>query len=302
MSFHPSHIALYNKGNLHQIAEILEKHSRNCRICPRECGVNRIEGEHGFCTSGVNPIVSSASPHFGEERPLVGRNGSGTIFFSNCNLSCVYCQNYDISQLGYGREISSRELADHMLALQNRGCHNINFVSPTHMIYPIIRALLEAIPLGLDVPLVYNSGGYDSIETLKIIEGVFDIYMPDFKYWDSKDSWEYSRARNYPEIAAQAIKEMYNQVGDLYIDGRGIARRGLLVRHLVLPGKKEDSKKIMDFLFSISPDTYVNVMDQYRPSYRSSEFPGLRKRLMYDEYKEVLDYARKTGLRRADRA
>jgi putative pyruvate formate lyase activating enzyme len=245
-------------------------------------------------------MISSAGPHFGEEAPLVGRGGSGTIFFTNCNLGCIFCQNYDISHLGQGREVSYRELALTMLSLQERGCHNINFVTPTHMVHGIVKALVLAVPMGLQVPLVYNSGGYDSVETLKLLQGVFDIYMPDFKYWDEEISYNLSGVRNYPQVARDALREMFGQVGDLEIDKQGVARRGLLVRHLVLPQSLSGAKDIVDFLWGLSADTYLNLMDQYRPAYRAAECPALRRRTTLQEYDETVAYAKDKGIRRLD--
>jgi putative pyruvate formate lyase activating enzyme len=256
--------------------------------------------KNGKCRSGLEPIVSSMGPHFGEERPLVGRSGSGTIFFTNCNLSCIFCQNYDISHLGHGREVTYADLADMMVALQGEGCHNINFVTPTHMVYAIVRALIIAIPRGLKVPLVYNSGGYDSVETLQLLNGIFDIYMPDFKYWDPARACELSGPADYPDKARAALGEMHHQVGVLRMDGNGIAYRGLLVRHLVLPENMAGTRGVLDFLCTLSRDTYVNIMDQYRPAFRARECPGLGRRTTLQEYDEALAYARKKGMRRLD--
>jgi len=236
----------------------------------------------------------------GEESCLVGRNGSGTIFFTNCNLACVFCQNYDISQLGYGDEVSFERLAEMMLALQKRGCHNINLVTPTHMVYAILEALLLAVPAGLRVPLVYNSGGYDSVETLALLDGVIDIYMPDFKYADDETARNLSGARDYPERAKAALKEMHRQVGDLLIDSRGIAERGLLVRHLVLPNDLAGTGAAMRFLAWLSRDTYVNIMDQYHPEYRANEIFDLRRRATLDEYDAAVRCALDAGLHRLD--
>ena len=236
----------------------------------------------------------------GEESCLVGRNGSGTIFFTNCNLACVFCQNYDISQLGYGDEVSFERLAEMMLALQKRGCHNINLVTPTHMVYAILEALLLAVPAGLRVPLVYNSGGYDSVETLALLDGVIDTYMPDFKYADDETARNLSGARDYPERAKAALKEMHRQVGDLLIDSRGIAERGLLVRHLVLPNDLAGTGAAMRFLAWLSRDTYVNIMDQYHPEYRANEIFDLRRRATLDEYDAAVRSALDAGLHRLD--
>ena len=246
------------------------------------------------------PVVSSFHAHFGEERPLVGRGGSGTIFLTNCNLACIFCQNYDISHYGRGDEVSFDELAAMMLALQAKGCHNINFVSPSHMLYSIVEALLIAVPRGLSLPLVYNTGGYDSANIIHLIDGVFDIYMPDFKFMDASVANELSDAPDYPERAMEAVAEMHRQVGDLELDDRGIARRGLLVRHLVLPNNIARTDAVLDFLAGLSRDTYVNIMDQYRPEYRARECFDLRRRVTLQEFDAAVAWARKAGLRRID--
>lgn len=283
-----------------RLAELFEL-LRECRVCPRECGTQRLEGRKGICKTGRYALVSSYGPHFGEESPLVGRGGSGTIFFTFCNLKCVFCQNYDISQLGYGREVSPHELASMMLELQSMGCHNINLVSPTHVVPQIVEALIIARKKGLNLPVVYNTGGYDRLETLRLLEGIVDIYMPDFKYWKKESALKYSVAPDYPEIAKIAIKEMHRQVGDLVIDSRGIAVRGLLVRHLVLPGLLDETEEILRFLAEeISPDTYVNIMDQYRPCYRAMDFREISRRITIDEYKRAIEAGLKAGLRRID--
>jgi len=300
MQFEPSYIKLYKTGELDiRIKNIAEIYKR-CTICPQKCEVDRSEGESGKCSSSMMPTVSSASAHFGEEPPLVGYYGSGTIFFTNCNLHCIYCQNFDISQMHEGREISYEQLAELIIALQNKGCHNINFVTPTHMVYPILYALKMAIEKGLNIPLVYNSGGYESVETIKLLNGIFDIYMPDFKYFNEKTGYTLSNAKSYPQIAQMAISEMYRQVGDLKLNNHGIAHRGLLIRHLVLPEHTDESKNILNFVAALSKNTYVNIMDQYRPAYRAAENYYLTRRITAEEYQEVLDYAKKIGLKRAD--
>ncbi len=296
----PSYIGMYESGGLSRCAERLGKIVENCTMCPHRCGVDRSAGFRGSCKSGLRPVVSSFSPHFGEEPPLVGRNGSGTIFFTHCNLDCLYCQNYDISHLGRGEEISFEELAEMMLNLQRRGCHNINFVTPTHMNYAIVKALMIAVPGGLRVPLVYNSGGYDSVEILKMLEGVYDIYMPDFKYMDHAAAERLSGASDYPETAMASLKEMYRQVGDLNVDSWGVARRGLLIRHLVLPNNVAATDRVIDFIAGLSLNTYVNIMDQYRPEYRASECDGIRRRATLDEVDRARGYARSKGLRSID--
>jgi putative pyruvate formate lyase activating enzyme len=273
-----------------------------CNLCPRNCLIDRHHGERGLCRTGDQPVVSSYSAHFGEEDPLVGQHGSGTIFFTHCNLYCIFCQNYEISHGGEGEEISIPDLAAMMILLQKRGCHNINFVTPSHQVYQILAALVPAIDAGLNVPLVYNTGGYDALETLRLLDGVVDIYMPDFKFWDPAVAQDLCQAEDYPEIARQALKEMHRQVGDLVVDDNGVAMRGLLVRHLVLPDGLAGTKEIMEFLAQeISPNTYVNVMGQYRPCGRAHEHPSLRKHLTALEHEQAQQMAREAGLTRLDR-
>ncbi len=298
MDYTPRYIGLYQSGRLKEIANLLEDKLSSCRLCPHKCGTNRHKGEKGICRSGILPVVSSYGPHFGEEPPLVGFGGSGTIFFTNCNMACIFCQNYDISHLGYGKEVTFEELADMMIYLQRRGCHNINFVTPTHMIYPIIKSLEIAIPRGLNIPLVYNSGGYDSRETLRLLEGVFDIYMPDFKYADGDVAMRLSGVKNYPEVAKEAVSEMYAQVGDLFIDSRGIAKYGLMVRHLVLPENMAGSFEVVEFLSGISKNLYLNIMDQYRPVYEAYREPAIARRTRLEEVMEVVNHAKKLGMKR----
>ena len=301
MSLTPSYVDLYNSGRLENLRKELGESMKYCTLCPHECGVNRSSEQTGYCRSGILPVVSSWNAHFGEEAPLVGRRGSGTIFFTNCNLRCIYCQNSDISQLGHGKEVSFRDLALMMISLQERGCHNINFVTPTHMVYAIVEALLFAEPMGLHVPLVYNSGGYDSVVTLKMLEGIFDIYMPDFKYSDAERGFELSGIKEYPEVAKKAIEEMYKQVGDLRIDTNGIALGGLLVRHLVLPNDLSGTFEVIDFLGQLSKNTFLNIMDQYRPEYRANECPDLGRRITLEEYDKALSHAHSTGMSRVSR-
>ncbi len=299
MAFSPCYIKTYNSGELKNRIKVAYDILKDCTLCPRECHVNRLEGKLGICKIGKDPLISSCGPHFGEEPPLVGRNGSGTIFLTHCNLLCIYCQNYEISHLGMGEIVSLPEFADMMLYLQGLGCHNINFVTPTHQVPQILAALEIAIPKGLKVPLVYNSGGYDSIKELKLCDGIFDIYMPDFKYGDSEPAKKYSKAVNYPEVAKEAFKEMWRQVNDLIINEEGIAERGLLVRHLILPNGLAGTSKVMHFLATeISKNTYVNIMDQYRPCGRANEYPELRRIITFDEYKKAIKTALDEGLRR----
>ncbi len=296
----PAYVELYNNGRLGQCAEELYERLRQCTLCPHRCRVNRIEGERGRCKSGIYPVVSSFSAHFGEEAPLVGRYGSGTIFFTHCNLDCIFCQNYDISHLGRGEELSYQRLAEMMLTLQSGVCHNINFVTPTHMNYAIVRALLLAVPMGLRLPLVYNSGGYDDASVLSILDGVYDIYMPDFKYMDPETARRLSGAPDYPDVAMAALREMHRQVGDLELDRNGIARRGLLVRHLVLPNNIASTDRVIDFIADLSRGTYINIMDQYRPAYRAGECFDLKRRITLQEYDDAVDHALGRGLTRID--
>lgn len=275
---------------------------RACTLCPRECRVDRLAGQTGICKTGANAWVSSYSPHFGEEAPLVGSNGSGTIFFTHCNLMCTFCQNYDISHQESGQEVTDVQLAAMMNELQEMGCHNINFVTPSHVIPQILEALVLAVEDGLRVPLVYNSGGYDSIETLKLVEDVFDIYMPDFKFWDSQIAEQTCNAADYPAVARRAMREMHRQVGDLLIDDNGIARCGLLVRHLILPRGLAGTRDIMRFIANeISPDTYVNLMSQYRPCGRAAEIEALAARPTADDFSNAHRAAEEEGIQRFDR-
>ncbi len=278
----------------------------HCDICPRCCGVDRLGGELGACHTGGRAVVASAGPHFGEERPLVGRGGSGTIFFGWCNLNCLYCQNYELSQLGEGRvepaggAVTARQLAAMMLHLQEIGCHNINLVSPSHVAPQILEALSLAARDGLHLPLVYNTGGYDSLDTLALLDGIVDIYMPDMKYADAGIAERYSGIKDYPSINRAAVREMHRQVGDLVFDERGVATRGLLVRHLVLPEGLAGTREVVRFLARLSPDTYLNVMDQYRPCYKARSLPPLDRRITREEYATAVRLAQAAGLRRFD--
>lgn len=297
----PVYIKTHREGLLEEKIDKAKGLLASCSVCPRHCEVNRIEGEKGFCRAGFLPKVSSYSPHYGEEQPLVGFNGSGTIFLTHCNLGCNFCQNYSISHLDEGREISIDELSRIMVAMQSLGCHNINFVSPTHFVPQILAALPNAIRSGLSVPLVYNTGGYDSLEMLKLLDGVFDIYMPDFKYSDGEVADLYSQAKDYPSVAKQAITEMFRQVGDLVVDDRGIALRGLLVRHLVLPSGLAGTQDLMRFLAQdISRNTYVNIMAQYYPCGDIPPGSPLYRRISRQEYLQAVDIAKKEGILRLD--
>ena len=272
-----------------------------CTLCPRNCGVNRKKGEKGFCRMGDTAIVASYGPHFGEERPLVGMGGSGTIFFSNCNLGCVFCQNYDISHFGEGQEISIERLASIMIDLQVQGCHNINLVTPTHQTPMILRSLKIAIEGGLRIPVVYNCGGYESVETLEILSGIIDIYMPDFKYADPVVAEKYSGAPDYPAVARKAIREMHKQVGELVIDKHGVAMQGLLIRHLVMPGDIAGTEAVVKFIAEeISANTWINIMDQYRPCYKAFDYPGISRKVSAAEYRDALKRAVEAGLKRID--
>jgi putative pyruvate formate lyase activating enzyme len=270
-----------------------------CRACPRGCKVDRVEDDRrGFCRVGAKAVVSSFGPHFGEEPPLVGWSGSGTIFFASCNLACVYCQNWQISQAREGEEATTEQLAQTMLWLQGRGCHNINFVSPSIYGPQILSALLPAIDGGLRVPLVYNTSGYDSLDMLRLLDGVFDIYMPDIKYSDDRMAGRYSLVKGYVDTARAALREMHRQVGDLVVED-GVAVRGMIIRHLVLPDGIAGTPESMRFIAEeLSPDSYVNVMEQYRPDHKASRFPELTRRITSSEYGEAVREATRAGLRR----
>ncbi len=300
--FQPAYLETFEKGQLKQATKKAYEIMNSCALCPRKCEVDRLSGQTGVCKTGKHAYVSSYNPHFGEEAPLVGTNGSGTIFFTHCNLLCIFCQNYDISHEGHGREVSTDQLAAIMLDLQNSGCHNINFVTPSHVVPQILAAVEEAVARGLRVPLVYNSSGYDNVETLKILDGVFDIYMPDFKFWDSDMAETACNARDYPDVARNALIEMHRQVGDLVTDESGIARRGLLIRHLVLPQGLAGTREVMRFIAKrISPNSYVNIMAQYRPCGRASEVKELSVYPSNTDFKEALQAAIDEGITRLDR-
>ena len=298
MPSEPAYLRLLRAGELKARVEQAHRQLEACDICPRQCGVDRLTSAKGTaCHTGERALVSSYGPHFGEEAPLVGSGGSGTIFFTWCNLNCQFCQNADISQLGHGDEVDSEELAVMMLQLQATGCHNINFVSPTHIVPQILAGVLIAAEAGLRIPLVYNTGGYDSIETLRLLDGVFDIYMPDMKYSDEATAYRLSRVRDYPVTNRRAVAEMFRQVGDLQLDGQGIAYRGLLVRHLVLPARLAGTAEIVRFLAEdVSKGTYINVMGQYRPCYKAHKLPALNRRTTHSEYAEAVLLSRAAGL------
>jgi putative pyruvate formate lyase activating enzyme len=299
--FEAAYLKTYRAGRLREKIETSFQMMESCRLCPRSCGVNRRRGEKGVCKAGLDPEVSSYSPHFGEERPLVGRHGSGTIFLTHCNLRCSFCQNYSISHLGEGVMVSAKRLAGMMVELQTLGCHNINFVSPSHYVPQILKALPVAIEAGLSIPLVYNTGGYDALETLKLLDGVVDIYMPDFKFSRSEPAEEFCHAPDYPRAAKTAIKEMQRQVGDLVTDDRGIARHGLLVRHLVLPGGLAGTEDVVRFLAEeISRNTYLNIMDQYHPCGDIHSSSALSRRITAEEFQNAVEAAKRQGLTRLD--
>jgi len=299
MAFSPSYISLYEKGELIQRIKLLKEFLKECRLCPRECRVNRLDGEVGVCQAGSDLMVSSAFPHFGEEPPLVGYHGSGTIFLAHCNLRCIFCQNYDISHLGGGERITYSDMARIMLRLQEMGCHNINFVTPTHYAPQIVASLPEAIEKGLRLPIVYNCSGYESIEVIRLLEGVVDIYMPDAKYMDERHSKRFSNAPDYPEVIKEVLKEMHRQVGDLTTNSKGVAERGLLIRHLVMPGGVASSEAVLRFIAEeISVHSYVNIMDQYRPEYRAHEYSEINHRITPKEYMEAIQWAKRYRLYR----
>jgi putative pyruvate formate lyase activating enzyme len=296
--FEPSYLRLARQGRLRQIEKELWEILDACRLCPRGCGANRLRGARGTCRATARLKVASHGPHFGEERPLVGRGGSGTIFFSNCNLLCCFCQNWEINHRGDGRFVSEDELADMMLDLQERGCHNINLVTPTHVAPHILKALRAAVDRGLRVPLVYNTGGYDSLDVIRALDGVVDIYLPDFKYQDGALAATYSSgAADYPEVAAAVIKEMHRQVGRLAVDERGVAVRGLIIRHLVLPQNIAGTDQFVKWVArELTTDTYVNIMRQYRPEHRAREYPELSRRITQEEWSQALAWAHAAGL------
>jgi putative pyruvate formate lyase activating enzyme len=288
-----------NKTTPEHAIKTAYKIMESCELCPRRCKVNRLNNEKGFCGTGAKAVVSSAGPHFGEESVLVGNGGSGTIFFAGCNLGCVFCQNYDISQLRRGNEVEIDDLVNMMLQLQERSCININFVTPTHVTPHIIESVHIARTKGLKIPTVYNCGGYESIGSLRLLAGTIDIYMPDAKYLNPDSSEKYSFAQDYPEVMKSALLEMHRQVGDLEIKD-GVATRGLLVRHLVMPGNVAGSLGIIDFLADeISNNTFVNIMEQYRPIFKARDFPEINRPITHKEFNTVYEYAKERGLRLA---
>ncbi len=291
------YLKLAENGEIEHRVTLLKEKLKSCTVCPHHCQVNRLENKRGFCQAGTKMVISAYGPHFGEEGILVGEGGSGTIFFSHCTLRCVFCQNYEISHKGEGYKVSPQELARIMLALQRRGCHNINLVSPSHFVPQIVEALSLAIKDGLTLPLVYNTGGYDDIETLKLLDGIIDIYMPDIKFGNNEKAKKYTKVTDYFDIATAAVKEMYRQVGNLKLDDRGIACSGLLIRHLVMPDNLADTEKVLDFIAAEhSKDTAVNIMNQYYPAHQAYLYPELGRRISRQEYYNAIEYAEKLGL------
>ncbi len=299
--FEPAYLKLLQDGQLKERVAQAYQNLTACNICAHECGIDRRSGVLGICRTSERAKVSSYGPHLGEEDPLRGWRGSGTIFFTRCNLRCQFCQNHDISQTDVGEEVEPEQLAAIMLDLQSRGCHNINLVSPSHVVPQFLAALLIATQAGLRLPIVYNTGGYDSQASLQLLDGVIDIYMPDMKYASDRIARHYSKIPHYPEVNQAAVKEMHRQVGDLQIDANGLAMRGLLVRHLILPHNLAGTDQIVQFLAKeISPDTYLNLMDQYRPAYKAQQYPKLKRRITHQEYQTCVDQAHTAGLHRLD--
>jgi len=300
-TFYPSYLDLINRGELEERRKILEEILSECALCPRECGVNRTEGEEGFCRTAMKIPLASYGPHFGEEFPLVGRCGSGTVFFSHCNLGCIFCQNYDISHGHGGSLISPSHLAEVFLEIEERGCHNLNLVTPTHVIPQILEALQIAVMKGFFLPLVYNCGGYESRKVIELLSGVVDVYMPDFKFMDDSVALRLTGARDYVAHAKEAVEEMYRQVGDLKTDTLGIARRGMIVRHLLLPGGISGISDLLEYLAeALGPGIYLNIMDQYRPCYRAWEYPPLEGRVSRMEWENAVSLAKELGFTRVD--
>jgi putative pyruvate formate lyase activating enzyme len=302
--FEPAAVRLAREGGMAPKVESALAELAECRACPRDCGVNRMAGETGTCHTGRHAVVASVFPHFGEEDCLRGWNGSGTIFFSLCNLRCVFCQNWDISQQQDGRECTAEEIARLMLALQDRGCHNINFVTPEHVAPQVVEAIAVAAGAGLRLPVVYNTSAYDALSSLRLMDGLVDIYMPDFKFWEPATARRLARAADYPDRAREAILEMHRQVGPLTFGSDGLARRGVLVRHLVMPGQEAEAAAIFEWLAtSVSPDTYVNIMGQYRPEYRvagADRYEDIDRRALPAEMEAAQAAARRAGLWRFD--
>lgn len=302
MAYEPLFLQTERTGKLKEIENNLWNILESCRLCPRQCGANRLKGEKGFCSSTDQLKVHTAHLHFGEEKPLVGRGGSGTIFFSNCNLLCCFCQNWEINHRGDGHYTSHDQLATMMLDLQKRGAHNINLVTPTHIVPHIVKALRIAAAKGLRLPLVYNTSAYDSIEVIKMLDGIVDIYLPDFKYQDGTLAGKYSSgASDYPAVAAAAVKEMHRQVGVLEIDASGVARRGLIIRHLVMPDNIAGTDRFVRWVArELSTDTYVNIMEQYHPEHKAFDYPEISRRITNGEYRQAIRWAREASLTNLD--
>lgn len=293
----PKYLKAYQDGILQESSDRLYQALKSCLLCPRNCKVNRLEDKSGFCKTGKRAKVYSYFSHYGEEPVISGENGSGTIFFSNCNLGCLYCQNYEFSQLGRGKEADAKELASFMLELQEQGCHNINFVTPTHVVAQLLQALILAIEGGLRIPLVYNTSGYDSVKTLKLLDGIFDIYLPDARYADSNIALKFSSAEDYPEVNQMVLKEMYRQAGIAQFDKEGIMESGLIIRHLVLPNNLAGTDKIMRFIAQeLSKDVYISLMSQYFPCYKAGDCLEISRRLSREEYKKAMETMYSYGL------
>lgn len=299
---YPSYLDAKANGSLDRAVDELYELLAPCRLCPRLCKANRVKGEPGFCRSPSEVVISGVFAHFGEESPLVGTHGSGTIFFSGCNLRCVFCQNFDIS-IGLGADpCSSETLTKAMLELQKKGCHNINLVTPTHYVPQIVKAFSSAADQGLTLPIVYNCSGYESLDVLHLLDGIVDVYMPDIKFLDPALSKKFCNAADYPQVVREVIKEMQRQVGDLVTDHSGVALRGLVIRHLVMPSYPENTEKVLQFIRDeISENAFVNIMSQYYPCHRASEYPEIARRVTAEEYRSALNFAEDLGLRRAGR-
>lgn len=292
-----NYIAAFNSGELYKKVQIAQENLEHCKLCPRACGVNRLLDKRGYCKTGREAILCSYFGHHGEEPPISGTKGSGTLFFSRCNMRCVYCQNYRFSQLEEGRTVSMRQLADYMLKLQEDGCHNINFVTPTHNIAQILEALLLAIKGGLAIPLVYNTSGYELPETIRLLDGVIDIYLTDARYADNKNAILYSDAPDYPSFNQESIKEMHKQVGTLRVDKDGVAVSGLIIRHLVLPENIAGTERIFSFIAKeISTETYISLMSQYFPAFKAQKYAPLNRHITLEEYENAIALLNKYGL------
>jgi putative pyruvate formate lyase activating enzyme len=297
----PAYLQFEEEGRFDERIDQAYAMLERCRLCPRHCGVNRLAGETGVCRTAERAVVFSAQPHFGEELPLVGDYGSGTIFFSNCNLRCVFCQNWPIAHEGRGQPLDVEDLADVMLRLQRIGCHNVNLVTPTHVMPQILQATRLAAQNGLRIPLCYNTGGYDALEAIELLDGVVDIYLPDLKFMDADEAERYMGAPDYPETAMAAIEEMHRQVGELVTDARDIAVRGLMVRHLVMPNHVANTRAFVQWVAeSLTPSTYVNIMSQYRVEHRAFEYPDIARAITTQEYLEAMDWAAEAGLSNLD--